>query len=350
LYLHAIARSYQSKGDTANAVKYFQQYLQHAPTGEHVDLVKQYLASVEAPVEESAPLFIAFKKGDFETLELQLAAILQERKRDKDGYSFLSKAYDQLCRNPDARYAIEKSLGAFEAWLQHNPSSHFANAAIGMFFLEYAWHARGEGLAMTMTQEGHRLYKERLVKAREYLEKAYLLDPSDAMVPSRLIIVVTGLGPDYMEMEKQFQRAIQADRSEFGAYGAKLTYLMPKWHGTRDMMLAFARQTARNAPPDSLAPRVLAKAHWEIHVWSEDQRSYFKNPEVWNEVKTVYTTLIRQFPESNELHNWFAKTAYLADDLETAKLELAIIREDWVETVWGSYAGFGRVRDEIFRR
>jgi tetratricopeptide (TPR) repeat protein len=350
LYLHALARSYQEKGDTANAVEYFQQYLQYAPTGEHVDLVKQYLASVKVPVEESAPLFAAFKKKDFEGLELQFAAILQERKKDKDGYSCLSKGYDQLCRNPDARYAIEKSLGDYEGWLKYNPSSHFANAAIGMFYLQYAWHARGEGLARTITDEGHRLYKERLVKAREYLEKAYLLDPSDPLVPSSLISVVTGLGSDYTEMEKQFQRAIQADKSEFGAYGAKLTYLMPKWHGTRDMMFAFARQTARNAPPDSLAPRVLAKAHWEMYAWSEDKRSYFKNPEVWNEIKKVYTTLTRQFPESNELHNWFAKTAYLADDLETAKHELTIIREDWSEDAWGSYAGFTRARDEILRR
>ena len=328
MYVHAIARSYQEKGDTANAVKYFQQYLQLAPKGEHVELVKRYLASVNAPVvTKSSPLLDAFKKKDFQALEMQLATILKEKKKDQDGHSLLSKAYGEICNNPDAEHAMDKWSGDLEDWLKRNPSSHFANAAMGQFYVNYAWHARGSGWANTVTREGWRLFEARLNKARDYLEKAYLSDPSDPMAPRWLIKVAMGLGSGYAEMEKQFQRAIQADKSEYETYLAKLTYLMPKWGGTEEKMFAFARETAKNAPADSLAPLVVAKAHWEMYYRSEDQKAYFKQTEVWNEVRSVYSELCRRFPNSKELHTWFSRTARLAGDDETAKREWALAQE-----------------------
>jgi tetratricopeptide (TPR) repeat protein len=346
LLVHAIARSYQSKGDTANAVNYFLQYLEIAPDGEHVDLVKGYLASVKVSVEESKSVFETFKKKDYAALENQLTVILKERKKGKDGGSMLGSAYAQLYQTTDAQYSMEKWLANFEHWLKSNPASHFANAAIGMFYIDYAWHARGDSWGTTITKEGSRLYKERLLKARDFLEKAYTADPSDPIVPSCLITVATGLGLGYAEMEKQFQRAIQANRSNFDAYSTKLEYLKPKWHGSKDLMFSFARETVRNAPPDSMAPLVLARAHWEMYDRSED-KNYFKRPEVWNEVKAVYIMLCQRFPESNERHNWFAITAYLAGDFATAKQELAIIKDDWSRSVWSSEAAFTKAKEEI---
>jgi tetratricopeptide (TPR) repeat protein len=245
---------------------------------------------------------------------------------------------------------MEKWLANFEAWLQSKPSSHFANTAIGIFYVNYAWHARGAGYANTITNEGYRLFQERLTKAQDYLEKAYLVDPSDPMAPRWLIKVALGLGSEYAEMEKQFQRALQADRTEFTAYYAKLNYLMPKWHGSEEEMLSFARDTAKNAPADSLAPLVLAQAHWEMYYHSENKKMYFKQPEVWREVKAVYTTVGQRFPKSKERHNWFALTAYLAGDFDTARQEMAKIQNDWSESVWRNHAYFSKVKEDILRR
>lgn len=349
LLVHAIARSYQSKGDTANAVKYFRQYLQYAPNGEHADLVKRYLASVNASVAESDSIFDAFKKKDYEALETKLSAILKEKKKDKDGHSLLGDAYSRFYNATDAEHSMETVLAQFEDWLKSKPSSHFANAAIGMFCMDYAYHARGTGWGNTVTEEGRRLYRERLLKARDYLEKAYMTDPTDPLVPSHLIGVATGLGMDSTEVEKQFRRAIEADKSEFAAYDAKLNYLKPKWHGSEKQMFSFARETARNAPSDSLAPLLLAKAHWEMSAITGN-KDYFKKPEVWDEVKSVYTTICRRFPESSERHNWFARTAYLAGDFDTARQELAIIKDDWLEGVWPSYVDFTKAKEEVLRR
>ncbi len=349
LYNHAMARSYQDRGDVPNAVKYFQEYLKYAPNGEYGEVVRRYLASVNNPGAMGDSIFMAFKKKDYESLERQLATLLKEKKKDKDGRSLLANAYGQICDSPDAKYVMETWLREFEEWLHAKPDSHFANTAMGRFCVNYAWHARGSGWANTVTSQGWNLFNERLVKAREYLEKGYQADPSDPMAPSQLIVVAMGLGEGYPEVEKQFQRALKADRSDINAYEAKLKYLMPKWHGSREQMFAFAREAARKGPADSLAPLVLAKAHWEMYARSEDKRSYFRDPEVWQEVKVVYRSLCRRFPESLERHNWFMRTAYLAGDFETARRELAIIKDNWSEQVW-SQAGFLKAREEILRR
>lgn len=179
---------------------------------------------------------------------------------------------------------------------------------------------------------------------------AYRENPSDPIAPSALIDVATGLGLDYAEMEKQFQRAVKADPSEFSPYFAKLTYLMPKWYGSEEQMFAFARETVNNAPADSLAPLVLAKAYWEMRDRSEDKGAYFRQPRVWAEVKSVYGLLCKRFPESSERHNWFALTACLAGDYETAGEQLAIIGNNWLPPVWGSHEYFIKVKREVLRK
>jgi tetratricopeptide (TPR) repeat protein len=325
-YIHALARSYQEKGDRENAVIYFRKYLEVLPTGEHAPLVRQYLVSVGKGVEEDIKdIVVMLQKKKYDSLEKHFATLLREKNRDKDGYSLLKSDYWKLCFHRDAEYAFETWINYFKDWLKNNPSSHFANACMGMFYIRYAWHARGTGWGSTVTQEGSRLFKERLLTAKDYLEKAYALDRSDPIVPANLIDVARGLGAAYDEMEKQFQRAIKADSTEYDAYYRKLIYIMPKWYGSEYQMFSFAREVAKNAPSNSLIPLVLAHAHWEMYYRSNIKASYFKNREVWNEVKDVYQTLCKRFPDSNRVHNWFAVAAYLAGDYEIARSELKAI-------------------------
>jgi tetratricopeptide (TPR) repeat protein len=310
-YNHGLARSYQMLGDVDNAVKYFKRYLKLAPHGEHAELVKDYLASVNVSVEEDPDdLINMLKSSRYAQLEERLGSF--KKKKDKGGYSMLSNAYNTLVEPEGNKYVIDRWLKYFEAWLNHDSESHFANAAIGMFYIEYAWAARGTGFSSTVLKDGRKLFDERLVTARRYLEKAYTLDTSDPIVPVGLITVSRGLGLNYLEMEKQFQRAVRVDNTLYEPYRAKLVYLMPKWHGSRSEMFDFARDTAKTAPLESLAPIVLAQAHWEMYYRTKDM-SYFKNRYVYEEVKNIYLMLQERFPESTTITRRLKKMDSLAE-------------------------------------
>lgn len=148
-------------------------------------------------------------------------------------------------------------------------------------------------------------------------------------------------------MEKQFQRAILADPTDKFAYSQKLEYLKEKWHGSIEEMFTFARETAKKAPPGSRLPGILLEAHWEMYFRSYSNVSYFRNPVVWKEMKQVYQTLSHSFPSSRRIPNWFARTAYLAGDNETAREELKKIGDDWLREVWGPKKNFDEVKKEL---
>jgi tetratricopeptide (TPR) repeat protein len=345
LYNHGLARAYQQMGDKKNAVRYFKRYLKYAPHGEHEVLVKRYLASVGESVKvDETDIVNMLQRKKYARLEEHFNKLLKEGKKDSDGYSLLFKAYDRLVNPVGTEYIHDERLKHFKDWVKSEPSSHFAAASLGIFYIKFAWKARGAGFFPTVTEKGRQLFRERLELSRDYLERAYELNPTDAVVPAKLITVARGIGYDYDEMEKQFQRAIKADKTEFSAYDQKLLYLMPKWNGTKQEMFSFARESAANALPNSIISRVLAKAHWEMYSWSDDRKYFINNPGAYEETKNAYQKILNFFPDSIEAHNWLARTAYLAEDYDMAGKEFEAIGNNWLPNCWGNFKYFQKVK------
>ncbi len=342
---------YMSKRDKDKTAFHFKKYLEYAPDGKQANFVRQNLASIGQTVKEDPTnVTTMLQNKRYDVLEKHLLSLLRERNRDKDGQFLLYLAYHKLCDVPETQNSYAKRIFQLKAWLTQQNSSHFANACLGIIYVDYAWYARGSGFATTITEQGSRLFEERLLTAKDYLEKAYSLDQSDPNVPAKLITVATGLGLERKEMERQFQRAILADPTNHQAYFAKLQYLMPKWLGSKEEMFLFARESAKKAPPDTRISGVLLTAHWEMHFRSGENRSYFRDPNIWKEMKEVYQTLTKSFPEAKTTHNWFARTAYLAGDYKVAQEELKIIGDDWDNNVWGNKNAFEEVKRELSAR
>ncbi|MCX7722245.1 MAG: tetratricopeptide repeat protein [Verrucomicrobiae bacterium] len=349
---HALGRAYQESGNHKDAIRCFKQYLALEPHGPNAPLVKEYLASMNQPVEDDpTDLKTMLVRGEYDALENRLREILRSGRRNPAGQSEIYLAYGYLCRNPTGTFGFEQFLDRFRRWAEARPDSHFAHAAYGTVLIDHAWHARGSGWGTTVTPEGWKLFEERLQKARAALERAYELDPSDPLPPAWLITVARGLGLDRDEMEKQFARGVAADPAEYTVYSSKLTYLMPKWHGSEREMFEFARKAAAESPTNSIVPAVILDAHWEMFtvMYSKDKR-YFRRPGVWEEMKQVFATVCDRFPGAHKLRNRFALAAFYAGDYATAARQLDLIGEQWLSEVWGERSFFDRVRAETQKR
>lgn len=213
-YHHALARAYQEKGDVPSAVIHFQEYLRQVPDGEHSGLVRAYLSSVNADLsadEQSNPV-IMLRDRKFFALEKYLDRLLKSRERDKNGQSLLYNAYISIAEPKDFEYTAGDLLGKLQEWLTVVPDSHFANALLGSFYVNYAWLARGPGFSQAVTSQGSDLFQERLLQAENYLEKAYARDRSDPFVPAELMTVLRGINlPDEFRPE-EFVRDMSAER------------------------------------------------------------------------------------------------------------------------------------------
>jgi hypothetical protein len=179
------------------------------------------------------------------------------------------------------------------------------------FYIQYAWKARGNGNANQVTEEGWRLFKERLDIAQKALEHAWSLDPQDPQIPTLMISVVLGQQTGRPEMEKWFARAMKADPNNYQACRAKLHFLLPEWYGSRDDMLEFGRQCVVSTNWGGHVPLTLVDAHSEFDrtLSRSDRDVYWLAPDVWPDIQAGYEKYAQLNPDQTGFrypYAWYA--------------------------------------------
>src|SRR5262249_50866902 len=102
-----------------------------------------------------------------------------------------------------------------------------------------------------------------------------------------MMAVELGLGKGKEHLELWFQRAMKLNPDSYYACLNKLTYLEPKWYGSTEEMLAFARQCALSTNYGGNVALILEKAHETASRYlSEPARTeYWKKEGIWKEIK-----------------------------------------------------------------
>jgi tetratricopeptide (TPR) repeat protein len=203
-----------------------------------------------------------------------------------------------------------------------------ALSALGSQMIAYAWDARGVGLAGTVTQQGWKLFQERIDLARQLLEQAWKLDPSSCEAANDMITVMMAGGGKRDEMELWFKRAMSLDPGNWTACSRKMLYLQPKWHGSFEEMLEFGRALAREGNWAGQLPLILEDAHWTIaHYgpaakWPVPDTSYFKKPGVWADLRPLYEAQLQRTPESRRWRTRYMLAAAWAGQWNVAGEQL----------------------------
>lgn len=340
--LRELAFSYAKRGNIEAATTYLKEMLAKDPVPENIAAAKHFFEEhhIDYAIANENLLNVLIER-QFQKLEKILAQTYAEKSQDIEGiYPIHQKLNELLPHSWDTKERAEYFLAAHEEWVEQHPSSYYANACMGIFYVSYAWQARGSGYANTITPEGRKLFNERLRQAEKFLTKAYTIDPDISIAPYKMMTVAQ-VHPDRQDtdLEIWFQRAIHADPTDYYIYKLRADYLEPKWGGSMDERFAFARDTFKNAPVNSMAPLILAQAHWAVYEKDNDEK-YFQRPEVWSELKAVYKELIKRYPDSMKRHNWFARTACIAGDFDTAKAEFEIIGDRWEQSAWNTHENF----------
>ncbi len=241
------------------------------------------------------------------------------------------EACDQLLQavqNNNSQY--EEFYQAFEPIIFKNwPSDPSLFLLKGTFYTDYAWHARGRSYADKVTDQGWRLFGERLVEAEKALGKAWYLNPRDARIACKMITVELGQGKGRPRMEMWFKRATDLNPNNYDAFEAKLYYLQPKWHGSPEDMLEFGRECVKSKKWGGHVPLVLRDAHESLAKYLEkDERAdYWKRPEVWKDIKAAFEKFFTLNPEENGWRHNYALYAYRAEQWDDLNRQLPLLGE-----------------------
>ncbi len=205
-----------------------------------------------------------------------------------------------------AYQCIEKPI--FQNW----PDAYTTLLLKGEGYIQLAWAARGPGFANTVSDEGWKLFAERLAVAENALTNAWQLNPNDSRIADNMVEVEQGKD-DRDQLEIWFNRAITLNPNDYAVCSTKLNFLEPKWGGSKEEMLQFGHECVTNTQWGGNLPLILLDAHYFISYMftnQTDQENYWKQPEVWTDLDTAYKRFFEINPNATSRYYQYAWYAY----------------------------------------
>ena len=233
-------------------------------------------------------------------------------------------------------------IAHLEHWMKARPDSITARVALATSLHRWAWVARGNGLAKTVTPEGWRLFGERIKEAQVVLEGSAAMQSMCPQWYSEMMSVSLAQGWDAARARDLFERGVQFEPDYFYLYKQYANYLLPKWYGHSGEAVAFARDAADRlggVPGDLLyfqiATVVINRSNGNLPIDGMD----------WPRIQRGEQLLVAQYGNSRRTKNELAFMAYKFRDTAVARRQFALIGDDWGRAVWRDREQFDRARD-----
>ncbi len=282
-------------------------------------------AVLRAPVDSEAQrgLYSAawrqiLLNGDFAALEKQAAELLEKESRFVCGLWQITPFMGGLSQPEtlaDEDWSAHQE--ALEQWGKAFPKSSTQRIAWASFLINHGWKARGSGYASTVTEEGWRLFKERLNQARDVFSEL----PRDDWSPyayMRCITLGMGLGLSSTEVTPVFTEGVQRWPEYHDLYFAEAVRLLPRWKGRPgewEKWLAL-----ETTPETDVTDEIYARVVWAQADYYKNEKGVFEGSEAeWPRVKRGFEVMRKKYPESWWNLNAFARFAAYAADRDTAR-------------------------------
>ncbi|MEU8954784.1 hypothetical protein AB0C93_10795 [Streptomyces sp. NPDC048518] len=223
-------------------------------------------------------------------------------------------------------------------------TEHRATALLisGARHIIWGWEARTAARAANVTREQWQIFYERLRIAEEQLLRAAELRPEWVTPWQRLLTSGRGMsvGPDVSVA--RFHAALRRDPLDLETHLEWLSQLQPRWAGEPGQALAFARDALAHTPQGNRLGCVLAMAHIEEWVESE-QADCLATPAVQGELRAaadhsiLHPAYVRRVGWQQDFHI-FAMALSLADERHTVRRVVQALDGAYVSWPWEYFA------------
>lgn len=225
-------------------------------------------------------------------------------------------------------------------WAEEEPDSATRLAVEGIMGVKEAWIARG----MDWVPKNVGQFLTSLQTAWDHLAMASEANPADPVPLAWMIYAGKGLQKPLSETFEVCKQAVHRDRSLRVAYSFFLDAAAPKWGGSREKMLSFARQAARSARAGSSVHVVIPEAHLEMAAdLAREQNdeaafeAYLRQGDVVQELLQANRACFQQHVPTMDTPRtrvYFAYVLWKAGQLEYAGEHLRVIGK---ATPWGPF-------------
>jgi hypothetical protein len=238
-------------------------------------------------------------------------------------------------------HATEKDwkehLKRLKNWQYENPESITARIALAEADLSYAWDARGNQGAETVSDNGWQLFGQRAAEARKILEKASSLKAKcpEWYVAMETVALAQGWGRP--EAQAVVEEAFAKDPQYYHVYPKYALYLLPRWYGEEGETEAFAASIADRLGGDQ-GDAVYYKIAVSVvcNCKTEPQLERMS----WPRIQKGFAALEKQNGVSMANLNTFALMAIKLNDSVVADQMFRRMGDRWNESIWKNRAYF----------
>jgi hypothetical protein len=214
-------------------------------------------------------------------------------------------------------------------WTVTKPNSITARVALAGAYSSYAWYARGDGMADSVTDRGWKLLSERMSKAEAILDEKSELT---AKCPESFWIrqgIAQGQG---IEQETEIlKRAIASYPDYYYYYCTHAYLLLPKWYGQEGGASQFAAESADRVG-GSDGDILYFQIAGGVVCPCGDETEF--NRMSWSRIQKGFAALEQKYGPSMINLNLFALMATNVDDAVVAAAAFKRIGDNWDKDTW----------------
>ena len=253
--------------------------------------------------------------GDRSTLLSFVTTSLEDSARDTNAPpEEVFEAAGRWVEHTPARGWVDMVLSDLQSIMERNWSREEAYFRFrGQAEIARAWNERGSGYANTVTAEGWAGFNKHLEQAEPFLDTAWKMNPSNAYTAYLMMKLELGQSRGRERMEQWFERAMALDTNYYDAASLMSYYLEPRWHGSVDEALEFARRCVTSTNWGGQVPLVLPQLHHSLAKFKNlaESPDYWQRPEVWEDVRSGYERFFQLNPDAFAYRHNYAGDAFL---------------------------------------
>lgn len=277
------------------------------------------------------------KEEKFETLDCLADRVRSGKERFPGGMWKIHTLYSGLYSPVQyPMHATEEDWSnlflRLQRWVTERPKSVTARVALATAYYGYAWDARGNGFANTVSESGWKLFRDRSAEAKRILDEASILPTKCPEWYLSMLMVAQNQGWDMADVRSLYDKASNFEPGYYYYARMLASYLLPRWSGEKGATEKFMQEAADRIGGDQGDILYFQVASYVIENNEEDP--YLS----WERIEKGFNASEKQYGVSMLNLNLIA---YLASysrhhgDAFVADKALTRIGEQWDEELWG---------------
>ena len=286
-----------------------------------LSLVMVSVAEAASYETESMQVLYDLQKGHYDKVESFFQKAHADKRLYEHGREVMGSTFS--CWYLNDYYLKPGLLEHINAWIIKYPNSVFPYVARAEFYYKDGWRQRGGYWAQLTADDQVKAFHNALEKASTDLEKVLAQDPTIPFVYERLIAIAGQMGK--FARVQPLQLIEDAKKNQvYDMYGLHSAYmrfsLVPKWGGSAEQLLAYARDASKDVPADSTFPMLLFSAHVELtHRQSHaEKKAYYASAGIWDEIEWAFKRVHAAYPKGVAWMVRYADVAYDAGKYDLA--------------------------------